>query len=142
MALLVTPAHNICYGKVTSKFLSLYLESLSRITDKYMAGPAGLRIKSGISLFGSCFARSKLLLAILYSGLPALHPSGRALHVQNCSWQFCRTHNGSSPAALNLYLTTNHVVRYSIYGWAGRIRTCACQDQNLVPYRLATAQQR
>ena len=26
-------------------------------------------------------------------------------------------------------------------GWAGRIRTCACQDQNLVPYRLATAQQ-
>ena len=27
-----------------------------------------------------------------------------------------------------------------LYGWAGRIRTCACQDQNLVPYRLATAQ--
>jgi hypothetical protein len=24
--------------------------------------------------------------------------------------------------------------------WAGRIRTYACQDQNLVPYRLATAQ--
>ena len=27
-----------------------------------------------------------------------------------------------------------------IFGWAGRIRTSACQDQNLVPYRLATAQ--
>ena len=25
-------------------------------------------------------------------------------------------------------------------GWAGRIRTPGCQDQNLVPYRLATAQ--
>lgn len=24
------------------------------------------------------------------------------------------------------------------YGWGGRIRTSACQDQNLVPYRLAT----
>ncbi len=27
-----------------------------------------------------------------------------------------------------------------VSGWAGRIRTSACQDQNLVPYRLATAQ--
>ena len=27
-----------------------------------------------------------------------------------------------------------------IFGWAGRIRTSAYQDQNLVPYRLATAQ--
>ncbi len=26
-------------------------------------------------------------------------------------------------------------------GWAGRIRTYACWDQNPVPYRLATAQQ-
>ena len=25
-------------------------------------------------------------------------------------------------------------------GWAGRIRTCECWDQNPVPYRLATAQ--
>lgn len=28
-----------------------------------------------------------------------------------------------------------------LYGWAGGIRTPECQDQNLVPYRLATAQQ-
>jgi hypothetical protein len=25
-------------------------------------------------------------------------------------------------------------------GWGGRIRTCACRDQNPVPYRLATPQ--
>ena len=29
---------------------------------------------------------------------------------------------------------------HHLYGWAGWIRTNACQDQNLVPYRLATAQ--
>ena len=26
------------------------------------------------------------------------------------------------------------------FGWGGGIRTPECQDQNLVPYRLATAQ--
>ena len=26
-------------------------------------------------------------------------------------------------------------------GWGGRIRTCACRDQNPVPYRLATPQE-
>ena len=29
-----------------------------------------------------------------------------------------------------------------LYGWAGGIRTPECQDQNLVPYRLATAHHR
>ena len=29
---------------------------------------------------------------------------------------------------------------YTASGWAGRIRTCECWDQNPVPYRLATAQ--
>ena len=28
----------------------------------------------------------------------------------------------------------------SLFGWAGGIRTHACQSQSLVPYRLATAQ--
>lgn len=27
-------------------------------------------------------------------------------------------------------------------GWGARIRTSECQDQNLVPYRLATPQQK
>ena len=31
-------------------------------------------------------------------------------------------------------------VKNVLYGWAGGIRTPECQDQNLVPYRLATAQ--
>jgi hypothetical protein len=26
------------------------------------------------------------------------------------------------------------------HGWGGRIRTSECQDQNLVPYHLATPQ--
>ena len=29
---------------------------------------------------------------------------------------------------------------FALYGWAGWIRTNECQDQNLVPYHLATAQ--
>jgi hypothetical protein len=28
-----------------------------------------------------------------------------------------------------------------MYGWGSRIRTYECQDQNLVPYRLAIPQQ-
>jgi hypothetical protein len=41
-----------------------------------------------------------------------------------------------------LYFPGNLIVRSSEYGigWGGRIRTSACKDQNLVPYRLATPQ--
>lgn len=31
--------------------------------------------------------------------------------------------------------------KYANNGWGARIRTSECQDQNLVPYRLATPQQ-
>jgi hypothetical protein len=51
----------------------------------------------------------------------------------------------ASPAA-----RTSNLLRFSSFrpsfapcandGWGGRIRTCACWDQNPVPYRLATPQ--
>ena len=40
-----------------------------------------------------------------------------------------------------LFLCQQKVTFRSFFnGWAGRIRTCECWDQNPVPYRLATAQ--
>ena len=40
----------------------------------------------------------------------------------------------------SLYLLIQAIYINYIVGWAGKIRTCACQSQSLVPYRLATAQ--
>lgn len=34
----------------------------------------------------------------------------------------------------------NTLIEYADNGWGARIRTSECQDQNLVPYRLATPQ--
>ena len=40
----------------------------------------------------------------------------------------------------SLYLLIQAIYIDYFVGWAGKIRTCACQSQSLVPYRLATAQ--
>lgn len=45
---------------------------------------------------------------------------------------------GSHPAPASKYFFVPRLA-FSQYGWAGWIRTNECQDQNLVPYRLATA---
>ena len=79
-----------------------------------MAGPAGLRNTSCISPFGPHFVRSDLLPAN-QSNLQVLTRLIKPLPIPT------RVDIGN--------------------GWAGRIRTCECQDQNLVPYRLATAHQ-
>ncbi len=48
---------------------------------------------------------------------------------------------GSKPGALPLGDTPTEISHYATchqnYGWGTRIRTWVCQDQNLVPYRLA-----
>ncbi len=105
--------------------------------------------------FRPCYARSKLLQAILYSGLlpytfqavlctfkiapgnfvfraPALHLSGRAAHVQNCSRQFCIP--GSCPTPFRpcclrlrrpmLYPSELQAQYHILFGTPGRIRTC------------------
>ena len=97
-----------------------------------MAGPAGLRNTSS--------AIAPALLYHLHPCRRVFRPSGRASHVQNRSRRFCRTSKFCLTTCKAIY--KNPLSRTFIYGWAGRIRTCACQDQNLVPYRLATAQQR
>ena len=93
-------------------------------TSSILFGWAG-RITPGScpAPFGPRFARSKSFLTIL---------SNRPIY-----------RGGSNPPG-----PPDHFVATSVrpgtssilFGWAGRIRTSACQDQNLMPYRLATAQ--
>ncbi len=54
---------------------------------------------------------------------PALRPSGRAAHVQNCSRKFCRTCSPRLSWPM-LYPSEPEVQYHILFGTPGRIRTC------------------
>ncbi len=49
-------------------------------------------------------------------------------------------HDGIEPSTPRLKGGCSTPELMAHFGWGGRIRTCACQLQRLVPYRLATPQ--
>ena len=79
-----------------------------------LAGPGGLLRASCPTPFGPHFVRSNSLPANLSNLLSVL--------------------------IFSSFIDKRSYTSALIFGWAGRIRTSECQDQNLVPYRLATAQ--
>jgi hypothetical protein len=75
---------------------------------------------------------ARIMKYILYFPLRA------SFAVQFRSRRNCRTFCGSNPGAASV---KPRAVTEQLYnGWAARIRTWECWDQNPVPYRLATAQ--
>ena len=97
---------------------------------------AGLLRANALLGFGSGRRPTNSFLESLPAGPTAGPLSKHALRV-------CRTlrFKSSHPYdfTATLYITSQfNCTSQILYGWGGRIRTCACGDQNPVPYRLAT----
>ena len=68
---------------------------------------------------------------------PVFHPTGAARIKSFLTILSNLYDSNPAEASTNVIECFNMILNN---GWAGRIRTCACWDQNPVPYRLATAQ--
>ncbi len=107
-------SRRICRTSYRFSFLPLSSINAHLHQRLYLAGPGGLLRASCPPPCGPHFVRSNLLPANLSNLLSVL--------------------------IFTTFIYIRSFTSAFIFGWAGRIRTSACQDQNLVPYRLATAQ--